>query len=188
MKKLLIAVAIVLAICFAVSGISAIGRITWARRGVGSVSPGKMTKGARLNPMVVTLVAPLYSVPGKQFGNALDSIYFWTAPRDGYVESFYLMFADSTLDADTLAAQCDSFFIVKNSAGTCTNIGTRRAALKANARYPRIPWFVTGTDTNRYRYVAKGDSLILRYVGVSAPDSILAPITILFSFAPGDQE
>ena len=184
MKKLFIIVAVCLVLALTVV---AIGRVTFAKRGWG-ITPIKLSRGARLNPVTVVLTSKNYATIPQQFGNALDSVFFWTAPRDGYVEDFYISFSDSTLDIDTLAAQCDSFFIVKFSGSTATNIGARRTALKANAYYPRIPWFVTGTDTNKSRYVSRGDSLVLRIVGVSAPDSILAPITIRFQYGYGDNE
>jgi hypothetical protein len=177
------------------------------KRGVGSVTPQKMTKGARIVPMQI-YIGKNAAGAVRKFAPPADTVagtlkfYLWQPPIDGWVANFYLTMGtvqgtlDSIPDEDSAANKAYRFRITKNSKRYI--IGERKtraipaatvAEQLANVPSPGKRWFVTGSDTTSNYKLLTTDTLFFAVDTCGGvPDSLPQNMWINFEWYPGPNE
>lgn len=156
------------------------------------IPPYRMTKGARLNPVVWTVptnAGAIQYIPKDKVGTVRWTIGYF--PISGYISDVYMITgggsgADSFKTADTASAQAYKVTITKTGGDT---LGARTTVGPAAVYKPAVGkrWFVTGTDTTSKFRVTADSYLYARIDTVGAQgDSIGRNIKFLYYYFADD--
>lgn len=156
------------------------------------IPPYRLTKGARLNPIVWTVPTPAADaqyIAKDNVGTLRFTIGYF--PVAGYISDVYMISgggqgADSFKIADTATAKAYRITITKTGGDT---LGTRTTVgpLAANKPLPKTRWFITGTDTTSKFRVSADSYLYARIDTVGAQgDSIGKNFKFIYFFFADD--